>query len=342
MNWKKIAIGTAGILLMAGLLFAGGTKEAEKSKAAGPIVLRYAHMNAPTSVAGKQADLLAKLVEERSQGRVKIQVFPSSQLGTLQEQAEAVATGTIAIHHNTMAGIGSLYPDFGAMDTPFLFRDVDELMKVADPDSPVMKKMNDGLVASRGVRVYYTFYFGTRHLTCNKPIYKPADLKGMKIRAIPFPIYMAAVEGMGAIAVPVDWAEVPTALATGVIEGQENPTDTILSAKLYEKQSHIILTGHIKGAELVVFNDKAWKGLPADIQKILLEAGREAGKQGTQMTKDVEDLALEELRKNGMIVIGPKEGLDLEAFRTQVTAYVNAKFSSQYGKIYEDIRAMLK
>ncbi len=336
--WYAILV----LFCVTGLLFGGGSKESEKTKQAAPIVLRYAHMNAPASVAGKQADLLARTVEERTGGRVKIQVFPSSQLGTLQEQAEAVAAGTVAIHHNTMAGIGSLYPDFGALDTPFLYRTVDELMKVADPDSPVMKKLNEGLLAARGVRVYYTFYFGTRHLTCNKAVYKPEDLKGVKIRAIPFPIYMAAVEGMGAVATPVDWAEVPTALATGVVAGQENPTDTILNAKLYEKQSHIMLTGHIKGAEIVVFNDKVWKSLPADLQKILSDVGREVSKQATQMTKDVEDAALEELRKKGMTVIGPKEGLDLEAFRTQVLAHVNAKFGAQYGKIYEEIRAILK
>ena len=321
--------------------FAGGSGET-KAKPAEPTVLRYAHMNAPMSAAGKQATLLAQKVEEMTKGMVKIQVYPASQLGTLQEQAEAVSTGSVAIHHNTMAAIGSLYPDFAALDTPFMYKDVDELMKVTDPQSPVMKKLNDGLLASRGVRVYYTFYFGTRHLTSNRAIYKPADLRGLKIRAIPFPIYMAAVDGMGAVATPVDFAELPTALATGIVAGQENPTDTIFASKLYERQSHLMLTGHIKGAEIVVFNDKVWKGLSSDMQKALGAAAAEVSKAGTQLTKDSENEALGELKKKGMTVIGPAEGLDVEAFRAQVQSHVKAKFESQFGHVYADIRAMLK
>ena len=180
------------------------------------VTLRYAHMNAPSSIAGQQAALLAKAIEEKTKGAVKVNVFPSSQLGTLQEQAEAVSSGTVQLHHNTMAGIGSLYEPFGALDTPFMYKDVQHLMRVADPNSPVMKKLGEGLLKARGVRVFYTFYFGTRQLTADRQVLAPKDLQGVKIRAIPFPIYMAAVEGMGAVATPVDWAEVPSALATKV------------------------------------------------------------------------------------------------------------------------------
>lgn len=126
--------------------------------AAQTVTLRYAHMNAPSSIAGQQAAMLAKAIEEKTKGAVKVNVFPASQLGTLQEQAEAVSSGTVQIHHNTMAGIGSLYEPFGALDTPYMYKDVDHLMRVADPNSPVMKKLGDGLLKARGVRVFYTFY----------------------------------------------------------------------------------------------------------------------------------------------------------------------------------------
>jgi hypothetical protein len=116
------------------------------------------------------------------------------------------------------------------------------------------------------VRVFYTFYFGTRQLTADRQVLNPKDLQGVKIRAIPFPIYMAAVEGMGAVATPVDFAELPTQLATKAVNGQENPVDTIFANKFYETQSHLMLTGHIKGAELVVFNDAAWKKLSPTLQ----------------------------------------------------------------------------
>ena len=201
-------------------LFPNGQNEAVTS---GTSQLIYAHMNAPGSVAGKQAEYFADVVKEKTGGSVIIKVFPSSQLGTLQEMAEMVSNGTVAFHHNTMAGIGSLYADYAVLDTPFLYKDVDHLMRVTDVDSPIMQKLNEGLIAKRDVRNIYNFYFGTRQLTANKAVKSPADLKGLKIRAIPFPIYMAAVDGMGAIATPIDFAELPTALATGTADGQENP-----------------------------------------------------------------------------------------------------------------------
>jgi TRAP-type transport system periplasmic protein len=304
------------------------------------VTLRYAHMNPPTSVAGQQATLLAKLIEEKTKGAVKVQVFPASQLGGLQEQAEAASSGSVQIHHNTMAGIGSLYEPFGALDTPYMYKDVQQLMKVADPNSPVMKKLNEGLLAARGVRVFYTFYFGTRQLTADRKILTPKDLQGVKIRSIPFPIYTAAVTGMGAVATPLDWSEVPTALATGAINGQENPLDMIYSSKLFDIQSHLMLTGHILGAELVVFNDKAWQKFSPAIQGQIMEAAAEASKKGTEWTVERESYLLKELAAKGMKIIGPKEGLDVAAFRTRVQAEVSKQFDVKFGELYKAIRAI--
>ena len=305
-----------------------------------PIVLRYAHMNAPTSVAGKQATMFAELVAQKTNGAVKIDVFPSSQLGTLQEMAEQVSTGTVAFHHNTMAGIGSLYQDFGALDTPYLYRDVEHLMTVANPASPIMQKLSAELVKAKGVRVLYTFYFGTRELTANKEVKTPKDLEGVKIRAIPFPIYMTAVEGMGAVATPVDWSEVPTALATGTVAGQENPFDVIWSAKLYEIQKYLMLTNHIMGAECVVANEEVFSGLPEAIQKQILEAAAEVSVQATKMTQDLEAQQLADLKAKGMTVIGAEEGLDVEAFKASVQAAIEKKFGEQYGELYKQIKEM--
>ena len=135
-------------------------------------------MNPPNSAAGMQAQWLAEEIAKHTSGGIKVTVYPSSQLGKLQELAEAVSTGTIALSHNTAGGIGSLHEPFAALDTPYLYRDVDHLMKVMDVDSPVMKKLNDGLIKDAGVRVLYAYYFGTRQLTTNKAVKQPSDLAG--------------------------------------------------------------------------------------------------------------------------------------------------------------------
>jgi tripartite ATP-independent transporter DctP family solute receptor len=301
---------------------------------------RYGHMNPPNSAAGMQAQWLAEAIAKYSNGQIKVTVYPSSQLGKLQELAEAVSTGTIALSHNTAGGIGSLHEPFGALDTPYLYRDVDHLMKVVDVNSPVMRKLNDGLVKSAGVRVLYAYYFGTRQLTANKAVMQPSDLTGQKIRAIPFPIYMSTVQGLGAVPVPVDWSEVPTALATGQVAGQENPVNVVLSSKLYETQSHMMLTGHIMNAQLIVINEKAWQGLSPEMKAALAKAADEVRTKATEHVRAQEADETEKLKGLKMKVVGPAEGLRLDAFKASVNKVVQDRFGAKFGELYKEIAAV--
>ncbi|TKT76167.1 TRAP transporter substrate-binding protein [Aquamicrobium sp. LC103] len=304
------------------------------------LTLRYGHNNEPASVAGAQADWFAEAVGKHSGGDLAVEVFPSSQLGKLQELAEAVSLGNIAFSHNTAGGIGSLYEPFAALDTPYLYRDVDHLMKVMDVNSPVMQELNQGLIKAANARVIYAHYFGRRNLTANKAVYKPSDLAGQKIRAVPFPIYTTAIEGMGAAPVPVDWSEVPTALATGVVAGQENPVNVVLSVKLYEVQSHLMLTGHMSNAEVVVMNEDTWQGLSDEHKEAISAASLEIRDRATRTIMDNEEKDTEELRKLGMTVIGPQDGLEVDAFRASVEKLVQERFGEKYGALYEKIKAI--
>ncbi|MBE9640016.1 TRAP transporter substrate-binding protein [Salipiger mangrovisoli] len=302
--------------------------------------LRYGHNNEVASVAGAQADWFAEALGQTSGGDIAVQVFPNSQLGKLQELAEAVSLGTIAFSHNTAGALGSLYQPFAALDTPYLYRDVDHLMKVTDVDGPVMQELNEGLIAAANVRVIYAHYFGRRNLTCNKAVMSPEDLAGVKIRAVPFPIYTTAVEGMGAVAVPVDWSEVPTALATGVVQGQENPVNVVLNVKLYEVQSHLMLTGHMSNAEVVVMNEDTWQGMSGTEQDAVREAALQTREKATKAILDNEESETQKLRDLGMTVIGEADGLDLEAFRASVSKLVEERFGGEYGDLYAKIAAV--
>ena len=304
------------------------------------VEFRYGHMNPPNSAAGMQAQWLADAIAKNTAGGIKVTVYPSSQLGKLQELAEAVSTGTIALSHNTAGGIGSLHEPFGALDTPYLYRDVDHLLKVMDVNGPVMKKLNEGLIQAAGVRVLYAYYFGTRQLTANKAVMQPSDLTGQKIRAIPFPIYMSAVQGLGAVPVPVDWSEVPTALATGQVAGQENPVNVVLSSKLYEKQSHMMLTSHIMNAQLIVINEKAWQALSPAQRDQIAAAADEVRRKATEMVRNDENSELEKLKGLKMNVIGPANGLKLDAFKASVGKVVQEKFGAKFGDLYRDIAAV--
>jgi TRAP-type transport system periplasmic protein len=324
---------TAGTAIA--LLAVSGMAQSQKA-----VEFRYGHMNPPGSAAGMQAQWLADSIEKNTAGQVKVTVYPSSQLGKLQELAEAVSTGTIALSHNTAGGIGSLHEPFGALDTPYLYRDVDHLLKVTDVNSAVMKRLNEGLVKAAGVRVLYAYYFGTRQLTANKAIRQPSDLSGQKIRAIPFPIYMSTVQGLGAVPVPVDWSEVPTALATGQVAGQENPVNVVLSSKLYEKQSHMMLTSHIMNAQLVVINEKAWQALSAAQREQIAKAGDEVRRKASDMVRAQESEELEKLRALKMTVVDSASGLKLDEFKASVNKVVQDKFGAKFGDLYKEIAAV--
>ncbi|MGV8935851.1 MAG: TRAP transporter substrate-binding protein [Allorhizobium sp.] len=304
------------------------------------VTLKYGHNNEPVSVAGAQADWFAEAVAKNSGGDMKIEVFPASQLGKLQELAESVSLGNIAFSHNTAGGIGSLYEPFAALDTPYLYRDIDHLMKVMDVNSPVMTELNEGLVKAANVRVIYAHYFGRRNLTCNKAILSPADLAGVKIRAVPFPIYTTAVEGMGAVPIPIDWSEVPTALATGVASGQENPVNVVLNVKLYEVQSHLMLTGHMSNAEVVVMNEDIWQGLSDPQKDAVMKSASEIRDRATKTIADNEAKDTAALKEKGMTIIGPDEGLKIDEFRTSVQKLVDERFGEKYGALYKKIKAI--
>jgi tripartite ATP-independent transporter DctP family solute receptor len=330
-TFRRSVIGLGAALVLGASLGAHAQKTIE---------FRYGHMNPPTSAAGIQAAWFAEAIAKHSNGQIKTTVYPASQLGKLQELAEAVSTGTIALSHNTAAGIGSLHEPFAALDTPYLYRDVDHLMKVVDVNSPVMKKLNEGLIKSAGVRVLYGYYFGTRQLTTKKAVYQPSDLAGMKIRAIPFPIYTTAVQGLGAVPVPVDWSEVPTALATGVVNGQENPVNVVLSSKLYEAQSHMMLTGHVMNAQLIVINEKTWQGLTPELRAAVAKAADEVRARATDSARASESEETAKLKELKMTVIGPAEGLKIDAFKASVGKLVNEKFAAKYGDLYKEIAAV--
>lgn len=303
--------------------------------------LRYAHMNSSESVTGIQAELFAKLVSERTKGIVEIQVFPSSLLGDLWEMVDQVRDGTVALHHNTMAGIGSIFEPISVLDTPYIYRDVDHLMKVVDVEnSSVMKRLNERIIKEQGVRILYNFYFGTRHLTCDRAIYTPTDLKDLKIRAIPFPIYLAAVKALGATATPIDWSEVKEALSKGVVNGQENPVDVIVNNRLFDYQSHLMLTGHILAAESVVINEQIWQQFSNRVKFIIKEVAKEVSVYATNLTLDREQKNLETIREAGMEIIGQKQGLDKNAFRSRTRKILSKQLDKKALRILDEIKSI--
>ncbi len=276
---------------------------------------------------------VSEILAEKSNNSIQIQLFPSSQLGNNTELITMLTRGTTQMGNEGGGFLSQWAPKFLVSEAVYAFRDVDHMFKVMN--GPIGQEMFADLLAKCGVRVLDVWYYGTRHVTSNKKIYSPADMRGLKLRVPDGPLYVANGEALGADPTPMTLSEVYLSLKTGVIDAQENPLPTIYAYKFYEVQKYLILTGHNINFNVIMVNDKFWQGLSDDQRNMILTAVKEGGKYALRVALEAEENLLDELQKEGMTVINP----DIDAFRTRASKIMVEKFQDQWGKgFYESIQ----
>ncbi|MEY2802509.1 MAG: hypothetical protein RL513_2094 [Pseudomonadota bacterium] len=311
---KVLSLVGAAALLMAG-------------PAQAQIKLRYAHVGVANAPQTLYADEVAKLVKERTQGRVEIQVFANSQLGGVGEMVDGIKAGAIAMGHHDFASLGKILPNTAVFNAPFIYRDAAHALRATDPrSSEALRAINGELVQKGGMRIVGSFFQGTRHLTSKEKVLTPADMKGKKYRGVPVKLWSSMLTGMGAVATPVEVSELATALATGLVVGQENPLPNIFNLKLYEVQKFVMLTGHMQSVLSVFVNERIWQTIPAGDRKILEDTMYEVGQKTLDWDRQTFERYRKDLEAKGMTFVSDKEGLNLEAFRQAVTGQVLKDF----------------
>src|SRR6187402_3853085 len=238
-------------LAAAAALLAAGAAHAQ-------VKLRYAHVGVANAPQTLYADEVAKLIKERTNGRVEIQVFANSQLGGVGEMVDGVKSGAISMGHHDFASLGKIVPNTAVFNTPFVYRDAAHAMRATDPrQSPALQKINQQLIEKGNMRIVAALFQGTRELTSKEKVLSPKDMAGKKYRGVPIKLWSSMLTGMGAVATPVEVSELATALATGLVVGQENPLPNIFNLKLYEVQKYVMMTSHMQSVLAVFVNDKA-------------------------------------------------------------------------------------
>jgi tripartite ATP-independent transporter DctP family solute receptor len=222
------------------------------------------------------------------------------------------------------------------VEAPYIWRGVDHLLAVMDGE--IGQEMNQELVEKRGMRILGTTYYGVRNVTTtDKEIQSVADMKDFKIRVPENEIFLAMARSWGAKPTPMNFNELYLALRQKVVDGQENPSPTIDSAKFYEVQKYLVLTGHIITPRLVVINEAFWQELSADDQQIVEDAVKEAIAYNNAEILQRETDLLAKFEEQGMTVITP----DVEEFRKAVLDTVPAMFEEKWGKgLWEKIQAI--
>jgi tripartite ATP-independent transporter DctP family solute receptor len=278
----------------------------------------------------------AELVKEKSGGKIEVKLFPGGVLGGDVQTVSALQGGVIEMTVLNAGILASNVKQFGAVDLPFLFNSGEEADKVMDGafGTSLMKLLPDtGLVGL----AYWEL--GFRNLTNNRhPVTKLEDIKGLKIRTIQSPIPVELFNALGANAVPLPYTELYTALETGTVDGQENPSANIINAKFYEVQKYMTLTRHQYNPQIVLVSKKFWDGLNDEEKAVLQQAAVEARDFQRKVSREQDAAALEEIRKTGMEVseLSPEE---TQKLRDAVKPMIE-KFSADIGQ--ETVEALFK
>jgi tripartite ATP-independent transporter DctP family solute receptor len=291
-----------GAALLAAAVGLGGPAAAQTK-------LKWAHVYEVNEPYHTEAVWAAEEIKKRTNGKFEIGVFPASQLGNENQINEGLGLSTVDIIYTGVAFAGSIHKPIAISNAPFVLRDFDHFM--AYRSSPLFRQIAKGYEDKTKHKVVTLTYYGQRMVTANKEIKKPEDMKGMKLRVPPAPLFLMFTKSVGANATPIAFAEVYLALQQKTVDGQENPLPTIMAKKFYEVQSHIMLTGHITESLLTIVGSHVWPKLNDAEKKIFEDVLSEAANKATKQIRDAEQKTADELRKLGKTVVE----VDRAAFR---------------------------
>jgi tripartite ATP-independent transporter DctP family solute receptor len=267
-----------------------------------PIVLKFGHIFTPTSAVNKTVALAGELIEHRSKGKLKLDIYPGAQLGKMLDEIEGVKMGTQDL--TPVWGIDRFCPEFSLFNYPFIFRDENHLHEVVN--GPLGEKyIKEKMLQRHGIRIIGMIYHGVRMLTTNEknPVRAPEDVKDLRLRTPDITAWIKSWQSVGANVTAFAWGELYMALKQGIVDAQENPLASIRSMKFYEVQKNIILTGHIIDYPFVMINDKKFQKLSKELQNIMIQAFEDARLYSIGLTKKEEHENIKLFKERGLNIV---------------------------------------
>jgi tripartite ATP-independent transporter DctP family solute receptor len=276
---------------------------------------------------------MGKKMEKDTNGRISIQMFPSMQLGGEKEMIEQAQVGALQIARISVGAMGPVVDDLNVFNLPFIFRDEKHMRAVID--GPIGQEMLDKITASPQSRLVVLGWMdgGTRNVYSNKPVTKPADLKGMKIRMMGNPLFVETMNAMGGNGVAMGFNELYSALQTGVVDGAENNPPTLLAQNHYQVSKVYSLTGHLIIPEIFVFSKRTWDAMSKEDQALLRKHAREAQFEQRKLWDDYVGVAEAKLKAAGIQFVVA----DKKAFY-DATQPIRDKYGAKYAVLLKRIQ----
>jgi C4-dicarboxylate-binding protein DctP len=297
--------------IAAGLLAFG--LAAGHAMAADPIVIKFSHVVAPNTPKGKGADKFKELAEKYTDGAVKVEIYPNSQLLKDKEELEALQLGAVQMLAPSLAKFGPLgIKEFEVFDLPYIFPDFDALHKVTK--GAIGKELLDKL-ADKGIQGLAYWDNGFKIMSANSKLYMPEDFLGLKMRIQSSKVLEAQMNALGAVPQVMAFSEVYQALQTGVVDGTENPPSNMYTQKMHEVQKFATISNHGYLGYAVIVNKKFWDGLPDGIRTSLNKAMDEATDYANGIAKEENDKALAAMKQAGKTEFHDLSEDELKAWR---------------------------
>ncbi|MBU5436792.1 TRAP transporter substrate-binding protein [Tissierella sp. MSJ-40] len=299
-TFKKILVSII-ICALALPLFACGNSEKTSSGTEKDVYeLKFAHVVRPTTPKGMAAEKFKEMIEERSNGRIKVTIYPDSQMGTDQEINEQILAKTLDMNAPFLSTITSFVPEFELFDLPYLFNTSEEVFAALDGE--VGEKLNEYLEAKGLVSLGY-WGGGFKQLTNSKlPIKSVKDLDGLKIRVSQSPLLVTQFRAINAGGISVPFSDLYSSLQTGTVDGQENPYANIATRKFYEVQKYLTISDHGFMGFVFIMNKDKFQSLPEDLQLLVKEVSKEVTEWQWEKTAEMDADYLKEIKDKGMII----------------------------------------
>lgn len=328
MNSPSIAA-TATALALGTLLSAGSLQAAD-------FEIRLGHVTSDKEPVQQAIEEFASRVEERSEGRVDIKIFPNGLLGSNPEVYEQLRAGAPIITVSDPGYLSDFVADFGVLGGPYLMDDPLQFAKLEGTE--LYEDMKVRLRNEAGIELLaMNWLFGSRHLIADKPVSTPEDIAGLTVRTPPNAMWVKTFEAMGARPTQLPWTEVYSGLSAGVVDAAEAPLPSLYGARLHEVKKVISLTGHFKGFTGLVINADYFASLPEDIQSIMSEEALAAGEFMTSQMLESQEEWIAKLEAEG---ISFNRDVDTAAFQKK-TASVYSEFPAWSEGLYDKVRSIL-
>ena len=267
------------------------------AQAQSPIIIKFSHVVSTDTPKGNGALRFKELAEKYTDGKARIEVYPNSQLYKDKEELEALSLGAVQMLAPSLAKFGPLgVREFEVFDLPYIIPTKEALRRVTE--GPLGKKLLDKL-EPKGIKGLAYWDNGMKIMSANRPLHKPEDFRGLKMRIQSSKVLEAQMRALGAIPQVMAFSEVYQALQTGVVDGTENPPSNMYTQKMHEVQKHATISNHGYLGYAVIVNKKFWEGLPGDVRQGLEKAMAEATTYANEIAQKENDDAIEEMKKSG-------------------------------------------